>query len=672
MSDIVVGIDLGTATSELFIFRKGAAFPQGLKDRSSGSIIVPSVVAFPSINAKKPVVGEEALSYRGTELCFEEVKRQRGERDTQQQLVKIKRAGREFYPEEIESYILRHLIENASILLGTPIQKAVITVPAVFAEDQRQATKRAAKMANLEVEILVQEPIAAAIAYGIDQLKTDEQVLIFDFGGGTLDISIIELNNGVICATSAGGDPKLGGKDIDESFASYLLDRIKKQGLTVTPHGISLIKSAAEKYKKILSFEDEIKIDDLAGIVDQEGKIAYVDLVVSRLEFERCIKPILDKIKTLLDNTISEAKLNLAHLDKVLLVGGSTYIPSVKKLIEHTLNKKINTKPIDPDTSVGAGAAILHAIRNEWVHNLFTVGVSPFSLGVEICTQVNGMLIPHIYEEILPKNVNLPYRFEKEYSLIHPKQTEVEFVIYQDMNGQRQFTRDSKGNIPEGMFFTGITQKLVNIPPSSNDIPNRLNLIFEYEETGDINLSAHVIGTDSKLKNEFVKVDFSEQALKLKTEQLNQEWADHFINSDDDIDVIELTQQGDDYFQLNSESTETTKHEATVNEEAKPIHDVSLSPKVHNSSDTNQATQARLDDWEKTLKVIDILNHNEFIKNKNNIRKAFEAKEYLSSVDAKEIDEQIQCLLSSIREGNTRDIEEYSESLSDLLFDLGV
>jgi len=650
MSEFVVGIDLGTATSELFIYQKNAKFPQGIKDRLTGKIVVPSIVAFPTLDSKKPMVGERAKSFRGKELFFEEVKRLRGLRDESQKLIQLKRAHREFYPEEIESYILRYLIENASILIGEPIKKAVITVPAVFGEDRRQATKRAAQMANLEVELLVQEPVAAALAYGINQMDVDEQILVFDFGGGTLDISVLELNNGVICANSAGGDPELGGKDIDELFCKFIINKIERSSQnTVTEEGKKLIKGLAEQSKKHLSFNDSVLLDNIPGIIDQEGRIQHLEIAITRAEFNKCIQPVLSKIEHLLEEAIKIAHIDRLKLDRVLLVGGSTYIPAVKQCVEEVLQVSVGPNPIDPDTSVGAGAAILHAIRKDWLENLFAIGVSPFSLGLEICTQMNGMLIPHIYEEVLPRNVNLPYRFEKQYSLLHPHQEEIEFIIYQDMDGSNKFTRDANGKVPTGMYYTGITQRLVNIPPSQTNVPNLLNLVFEYDIDGDIRLRANIVGTNIVLEHEFVKIDFSEQRLKYKTEELNKSWEAELH----DADVTSSPE-------ISEEDTQPLIF-PTANRHEPPAQST---PVV---TATKKTFAQEVDE-----QFADIVHLTAYQDNKENLCKILEAKKELSTDDALLIDETVKLLVQAIQSSDESEIEYQSEELSDLLFDLGV
>ncbi|ABR54007.1 2-alkenal reductase [Methanococcus vannielii SB] len=482
MSNPIIGIDLGTSTSEIFVFKDGKQMP--INDPESDSSVVPSIIAMQN---SEIIVGSQA---KGLLNSLHELKRKRGTGE------KIRFENQEFFAEELEAHILKKLVKNAEDYLGEKISDVVVTVPANFAEPARKATYNIGKLAGLNVLGLINEPTAAALAFGIRNLSSNENIAVFDFGGGTLDISVLEMMGGFLDVKISSGNPKLGGKDIDELIVEYL----KKKFLSGNPNSNILnnqqnllnLKLKAEELKKKLSMvtSSDVYIPNFGGA----GK--DLELTITRNEFNNAIKPVLDEIRVCIRDALKKANdkgVTQKDISRVLLVGGSSRIPVIQEVVMQEFGTALD-KSISPDLAVGIGACIQSAILNGAINpdELMIMDVSPFSLGVECLGIRNGVIIPTEYSSLMPINSPMPYSVTNTYSLLHEEQNAVVIKLFQDPTGIATVTDD------EGVIYTGIEGIIENIPKSDNGIPHPVKIDFSYDNNGLITLKATIPTLNNK------------------------------------------------------------------------------------------------------------------------------------------------------------------------------
>ncbi|WP_448521267.1 molecular chaperone DnaK [Pseudothermotoga sp.] len=473
MSDreFVVGIDLGTTNSVIAWMKPDGSIE--VIPNAEGSRLTPSIVAFTKTG--EILVGEPAKRQMilNSERTIKSIKRKMGSD------YKVRIDDKEYTPQQISAYILMKMKKDAEQYLGGKIKKAVITCPAYFNDAQRQATKEAGQIAGFEVLRIINEPTAAALAYGLDK-KKEQKVLVYDLGGGTFDVSILEISEGVIQVIATSGNNHLGGDDFDQRIIDWLAEDFKKQ------HGIDLredkqalqrLRDAAEKAKIELSTKLETDIS-LPYIAATSSGPLHLETRLTRSLYESLVKDLVEMTKGPIERALSDAKLSPRDIDEVILVGGMTRTPMVQRLIYEIFGKEPN-KSVNPDEAVAIGAAIQAAILagSAKEKDIVLVDVTPLTLGIE----VKGGLM----EPIIPRNTTIPVRKSKIFTTAEDFQTEVEIRVYQ---GERAMARD---NIFLGSF------RLVDIPPAPRGVP-QIEVTFDIDSDGIVHVSAKDLASNKE------------------------------------------------------------------------------------------------------------------------------------------------------------------------------
>ena len=450
MTDEILGIDLGTTNSEIAIYRDGR--PEVLRD-DQGRIILPSVVGLTETG--ELLVGEEArnqfLLYPNRTV--RSIKRRMGSD------AKVQLGEREYTPQEISAIILSRLKEIAQARLGRPIRKAVITVPAYFSDTQRQATREAGEIAGLEVARIINEPTAAALVYEAAQHQ-GKRILVYDLGGGTFDVSVVRIEQGVVEVISSHGNNHLGGDDFDHKIVEHVLEHLKlKHGVDVAdrPQAMARILRSAEDAKKQLSDHPYARIAE-EYLAEHSGQPVNLDLELSREEYEDMIAPFIEETLGAIHIALESAGLTSSQVDEILLVGGATRTP----LIRRRLVEAFGTQPrgeVDPDLCVAMGAAIQGAAMTGTEVSAVLVDVTPYTFGTSALGELNGELYPYHYVPIIPKNTPIPARMSEVFFTVLDEQTDVDVRIYQGENN------DALENIKIGEFrVSGLSREPAGNP----------------------------------------------------------------------------------------------------------------------------------------------------------------------------------------------------------------
>ena len=570
----VIGIDLGTTNSVVAVMEGGTPV---VIPNAEGSRVTPSVVAFQE-NGER-LVGHPARRQAITNArnTIYSVKRFMGRRHVEVDeeskrvayevtgaggdLVKIKADGKEYTPPEISAMVLRSLKETAEAYLGTSVARAVITVPAYFNDSQRQATKDAGKIAGLEVERIINEPTAAALAYGLDKNKSG-RIAVFDLGGGTFDISLLDVGDGVFEVLSTAGDSRLGGDDFDEALIDYLATEFQREhaiDLRQDVMALQRLRDACEKAKCELSSATQTAINLPFITADASGP-KHLQQNITRAKFEALIEGLLQRCRVPCEQALKDAKLNPSAIDDVILVGGSTRVPAVGELVKTMFGREPN-RGVNPDEVVALGAAIQGAVLSGDADEVVLLDVTPLSLGIETKGSLNTKLIE--------RNTTIPVTRKEIFSTASDSQTQVEIHVLQ---GEREFAADNR---TLGRF------KLDGIPPAPMGVPQ-----IEVEFNIDANGILHVRAQDKATgKEQSIQIESSSGLSSDEVERMRKAAEEHSESDKKRREVVELQNQADQLLHTMEKLLKEKGDEIPAEEKQKAEEKMEALRKVKDSDD---------------------------------------------------------------------------------------
>jgi len=501
----VIGIDLGTSNSAAAVIMGGKpTIIPAAEGATVGGKAFPSVVAF--TKEGDLLVGEPARRQAVTnpDSTIVAAKRKMGS----DHIFKIQ--DKEYKPQQISAFILQKIKKDAEAFVGEPVEKAVITVPAYFDDNQRQATKDAGTIAGLDVVRIINEPTAASLAFGLDKAKQDMKILVFDFGGGTLDVTVMEMGGGVFEVMSTSGDTQLGGTDMDKVIIDYVLDEFKKkEGLDLSQDSTAMtrIREGAEKAKIELStvMETDINLPFIAH--DPSSGAKNLELRITRAKLDELIQPIIERCKPSIEKALEDSKLTKSDINKIVMVGGPTRIPLVKKFVSEILGKNVESG-VDPMEAVAMGAAIQAGIiAGDVTSDIVLLDVTPLTLGIETMGGVR--------EPLIERNTTIPTSKSKVFTTAADNQTAVTIHVVQ---GERPMAND---NVSLGSF------NLTDLPPAPRGVP-QIEVKFDIDANGIINVTAKDLGTQ---KEATITIESNTKLSKDEIEKLKED-AEKFSEED--------------------------------------------------------------------------------------------------------------------------------------------